>query len=98
MSRVMTRWGSLMVAANLVLCTPGAGFAQSSGSDQMMGRHSMQGEVTSLDAKKGWIHLKTAEGTMIMHFPPESLQGVKKGDRVSVDLALKDNGPKPKSR
>lgn len=34
----------------------------------------------------------------IMHFPPESLQGVKKGDRISVDLALKDNGPKPKSR
>ena len=35
---------------------------------------------------------------MIMHFPPESLQGVNKGDRISVDLALKDNGPAPRSR
>jgi hypothetical protein len=59
----------------------------------------MQGEVTSLDAKKGWVHLKTSEGTMIMHFPPEALQGVKKGDTVSVDLAIKDNGPaKPSQR
>jgi hypothetical protein len=30
---------------------------------------------------------------MIMHFPPEALQGVKKGDTISVDLAMKDNGP-----
>jgi hypothetical protein len=59
----------------------------------MMGRHSMAGQVTSLDAQKGWIHLKTSEGTMIMHFPPEALQGVKKGDTISVDLAMKDNGP-----
>ena len=94
----MSRWRSLVVAGTVVLCTAGPGLAQSSGSDQMMGRHSMQGEVTSIDAKKGWIHLKTPEGTMIMHFPAESLQGVKKGDRVSVDLALKDNGPAPKSR
>ncbi len=64
----------------------------------MMGRHSMQGEVTSVDAKKGWIHLKTSEGTMIMHFPPEALQDVKKGDTIAVDLALKDNGPKSRSR
>ena len=94
----MAGWRSLVVAGSVVLCTAGLAFAQSSGSDQTIGRHSMQGEVTSLDAKKGWIHLKTAEGTMVMHFPPESLQGVKKEDRISVDLALKDNGPAPKSR
>jgi hypothetical protein len=94
----MSRWRSLVVAGTVVLCTAGPVLAQSSGSDQTVGRHSMQGEVTSVDAKKGWIHLKTAEGTMIMHFPPESLQGLKKGDRISVDLALKDNGPAPKSR
>lgn len=94
----MLKWRTLAVAGSLVLCVTGSGLAQSSGSDQMTGRHSMQGEVTSLDAKKGWIHLKTAEGTMILHFPPETLQGVKKGDRISVTLALKDNGPKPKAR
>lgn len=66
----------------------------SSGMEQMAGRHTMQGTITSLDQKKGWIHLKTHEGTLIMQVPPESLQSVKKGDTVMVDLALKDNGPK----
>jgi hypothetical protein len=63
---------------------------------QMVGRHSVEGEVTRVDAKKGWIHLKTADGTMIMHFPPADLQTVRKGDRMTVSLALKDNGPAPK--
>lgn len=94
----MSKWRTVAVAASLVLCATSAGLAQSSGSDPMMGRHSMQGEVTSVDAKKGWIYLKTSEGTMIMPFPPEALQGVKKGDTIAVDLALKDNGPKPRSR
>jgi hypothetical protein len=74
-----------------ILSSAGAGIAQS--ADQMMGRHTMDGQVTSIDAKKGWVHVKTSEGTMIVHFPPESLQGVKKGDTITVSLALQDNGP-----
>ena len=73
--------------------SPSTGTGQSSGME-MAGRHTMQGTITSLDQKKGWIHLKTHEGTLIMQVPPESLQSVKKGDTVMVDLALKDNGPK----
>ena len=57
------------------------------------GHHSMDGEVTKVDPKKGWIDVKTAEGSMKLHFPPEALAGVKKGDRVTVDLGIKDNGP-----
>jgi hypothetical protein len=33
----------------------------------------MEGKVTSFDAKKGWVHVKTQEGTMIVHFPPSAL-------------------------
>jgi hypothetical protein len=84
----------------LVAALSGPAMAQTgaspSGMPEMTGRHSMQGTVTSLDQKKGWIHLKTHEGTLIMQVPPESLQSVKKGDTVTVDLALKDNGPSPK--
>ena len=65
-------------------------------ADKMVGRHSVEGEVTRVDAKKGWVHVKTSDGTMIMHFPPADLQTVKKGDRITVSLALKDNGPAPK--
>jgi hypothetical protein len=83
----------------LLLAAAAPVLAQSAGSDGMTGRHSMQGTITSLDEKKGWIHLKTEEGTMILRLAPESLQGLKKGDRATVDLALKDNGPaKPSKR
>lgn len=71
---------------------------QPAGMAEMTGRHAMHGTITSLDEKKGWIHLKTDEGTLIMQVPPASLQGVKKGDTVTVNLALKDNGPKSPKR
>ena len=58
-----------------------------------MSRHTMEGQVTKVDAKKGWVDVKTSEGSMKLHFPPETLANVKKGDSVSVELGLKDNGP-----
>jgi len=58
----------------------------------------MEGTVTSVSAKTGWVHVKTSEGTMIVHFPPAALADVKKGDTISVDLFIKKNGPaKPKA-
>ena len=84
------------VLASVVLAA-GTFVSQSSGADEMMGRHPMEGKVTSVDAKKGWVHMKTQEGTMIVHFPPSALQGVKKGDTIKMDLAMKDNGPEPAS-
>ena len=60
-----------------------------------MGKHSMDGQVTKVDAKKGWIDVKTSEGSMKLHFPPSALANVKKGDSVTVELGIKDNGPAP---
>jgi hypothetical protein len=60
-----------------------------------MDRHTMDGQVTKVDAKKGWIDVKTADGSMKLLFPPEALANVKKGDSVSIELGLKDNGPAP---
>jgi hypothetical protein len=53
------------------------------------GRHTMEGEVTRIDQTKGTLSLKTADGTMDLHFPPSALANIKKGDRVAVELALK---------
>jgi len=60
-----------------------------------MERHSMEGQVTKVDAKKGWIDVKTSEGSMKLHYPPAALANVKKGDSVTVELGIKDNGPAP---
>jgi hypothetical protein len=61
----------------------------------MSGRHTMTGEVTSVAPDKGRVFIKTPEGRMLLHFPPSALQNVKKGDQLTVELALKDNGPAP---
>jgi hypothetical protein len=59
---------------------------------QTIGQHSTQGEITKLDEKNGWINVKTSEGTMIVQVPPSSLQGMKKGDTVTLDLSMKSLG------
>ena len=62
---------------------------------EMMGTHKMDGQVTKVDAKKGWVDVKTSEGLMKLHFPPSTLSNVKKGDSVTVELGIKDNGLAP---
>ena len=47
----------------------------------------VDGEVTKVDAKRGWIDVKTRDGRMTLHFPPAALEGVKVGDRVSIEVA-----------
>jgi len=65
------------------------------GSSDFTGRHTMSGEVTRVDQKKGELKLKTAEGMLDLHFPPSALSNVKKGDRLTVELALKPEGSSP---
>jgi hypothetical protein len=52
------------------------------------GRHVIEGQVTKVDAKRGWVDVKTREGSMKLHFPSTALEGVKKGDSVSVEVAM----------
>ena len=90
---------ALTMLTGLVFLGATAASAQapkSTGDTKAMGemsRHTMDGQVTKVDAKKGWVDVKTSEGSMKLHFPPETLANVKKGDSVSVELGLKDNGP-----
>jgi hypothetical protein len=79
----------LTIAAGALFLSASLASAQSSD----MSKHSMEGQVTKVDAKKGWVDVKTSEGSMKLHFPPSALQNVKKGDSVTVELGLKDNGP-----
>jgi len=55
----------------------------------MAAPHKMDGEVTKVDAKKGWVDIKTPEGRMKLHFPPAALADVKVGDSVTVELGMK---------
>ncbi len=60
------------------------------------GRHWMTGKVESVDHKTGWVKVKTDEGSLTVHFPPDSLKDVKEGDTLTVHLAFtKGTPPKP---
>jgi hypothetical protein len=52
-----------------------------------MGRHGMAGKVESVDHKTGWIKVKTEEGVMTVHFPPDSIKDLKDGDTITVHLS-----------
>jgi len=68
----------------------GAGTTSASpASGDFMGRHTMGGEVTEVDAASGKFSLKTGEGTLELHAPPSALAGVKLGDRMTVEIAVK---------
>ena len=59
-------------------------------SGEFVGRHTMTGQVTKIDNSKGTFSLKTAEaGTLDLHVPPSALSGVKRGDTVAVEIAVK---------
>jgi hypothetical protein len=91
-----TRRAFTMMAGLLFLGATVASAQAPKPAGDMMGQHTMDGEVTKVDSKKGWIDVKTSEGSMKLHFPPAALANVKKGDAVSVELAIKDNGPAAK--
>jgi hypothetical protein len=55
-----------------------------------MGRHTMTGEVTDVDHGTGKVELRTAEGDLHLHFPPSALRDVKRGDRLAVELAVRE--------
>jgi cold shock CspA family protein len=68
------------------------GTAGKAASGSARGQHKMMGEVTKIDSTKGMVTLKTDEGSMDLHFPPSALQGIKEGDRVEVQLAIRPAG------
>ncbi|HEX6081492.1 MAG TPA: hypothetical protein VF197_17815 [Methylomirabilota bacterium] len=81
----------------LLLAMMGHAQTQSTGPTEATGRHSVHGTIASVDQKKGWIHLKTDEGTLVLKVPPGSVRTAKKGDTMTVALALKDKGPAQRS-
>ena len=62
--------------------------AQSTAPAAAAGKHVLEGRVTKVDAKRGWVDVKTPDGSMKLHFPPTALEGVKAGDSVSVEVAM----------
>jgi hypothetical protein len=53
-----------------------------------MGKHEMSGTIENLDHKTGWVTVKTGEGNLNVHFPPDALKDLKTGDTITVHLGF----------
>jgi hypothetical protein len=54
----------------------------------VMGRHSVIGDVTKIDHRTGMLTVRTGEGDLDLRFPPASVQSLKPGDRIRVELGF----------
>lgn len=85
----MTRQGLLGLAAAALVIWGSAGAAGATEGDARGGRHRVRGEVVSVDEARGSLTLKTGEGSAVaLHLPPAAVKGFRKGDRLTLDLAV----------
>lgn len=55
----------------------------------LRGVHPMTGTVRAVNHQTGEIELVTSVAPLRLHFPPPSLKGVEKGDRLTVKMGHK---------
>ena len=64
------------------------GAANTGTTGKALGSHQMTGTVEDLDTETGIVDVKTEVGMLKVHFPPKSLQNMKKGDRINLRLSF----------
>jgi hypothetical protein len=57
------------------------------------GAHRMSGTITTINHETGVLDLKTKEAALQLHYPPKFIHHLKKGERLTVDLAYAKIGP-----
>jgi hypothetical protein len=65
-----------------------SGSASSMSATDLKGEHSMSGEITDIDRDTGKVTVKTGAGDLDLHFPPQSLANLDKGDNITVHLGF----------
>lgn len=66
-----------------------AGASGGGGGGDLTGTHKMSGTIEDVDKEKGIVDLKTSEGDLKLHFPPQSLANINEGDQIEVQLGFK---------
>jgi hypothetical protein len=55
----------------------------------MMGGHDMTGTIDRIDHKTGVVKLESKPHDLELHFPPDSIKDLKKGDKITVHMSFK---------
>ena len=97
MNKVSWLLASGLLAASLTTSSYSADQPKSTAADttsaaadhRMMGEHEMTGTIGSIDHKTGVVKLETKPHDMELHFPPDALKDLKKGDKITVHMSFK---------
>ena len=54
----------------------------------MMGEHDMSGTIARIDHKSGVVKLESKPHDLELHFPPDSIKDLKKGDKITVHMSF----------
>lgn len=81
--------GVKKVVNNIQVKSGSTSTASSASPGAFQGRHSMSGEVTSVNRNNGHLTLKTGEGSLMLHSRPAALANVKSGNRVTVEPGVR---------
>jgi len=88
---------TLSVVAALALATAAALPVQAQGDKPEVVAKAFTAEVTgqveSVDARTGTLRLQTVDGPMTIRFPPAAVQGITKGDPVTVAFGIVKPAP-----
>ena len=66
-----------------------SGTSAGASSSGFIGQHMMTGTVKDIDKDEGTVKLDAEGHELELHFPQSALRNVSKGDRVTVQMALK---------
>ena len=72
----------ILSSAVLILALCLAPIAAAQRTSAVMGGHSLPGTIDQIDYKTGLMGLKTKEGALRLHFPPEEIKDLKTGDSI----------------
>lgn len=54
----------------------------------MMGEHDMTGTIERIDHKSGVVRVSAKPHDLELHFPPDSVKDLKKGDKITVHMSF----------
>jgi hypothetical protein len=83
---VLPAWGSETNGGSMAKAAEAAGHAKQYEAHER-GEHRMSGTITAINHETGVLDLKTKEGALQLHYPPKFIHHLKKGQRITVDLA-----------
>jgi hypothetical protein len=55
-----------------------------------LGEHHMDGTVTKVNHRTGFITVKTEEGLLRLHYPPKSIKDIKDGNKIRLYLGYSE--------